>query len=291
MIRTDGETWPWPRTHLGRKAFRLLFRLRERLGREVEIDNGGSRFRFRCHTRAEFSRCLRFFAKEPGTCDWIRNTVKPGQVFYDIGANIGIYTLLAADRVGNNGRVYAFEPHSANFTRLLDNIAGNGFEETVVPCNFALHHEAGFFPFNYRSSEAATAESQLDSARNATRDEFQPVVSELKYASSIDHLVKEQGFAPPHHVKIDVDGNELLILRGMSALLQDSQRPTSIQVEINPPTRDSIPAFMAEHGYRLCERHHTRRGQELIDQGEDPGAHSWNAVFRPAADGGTPKHA
>ena len=59
------------------------------------------------------------FVKESGTCEWIKNDIGPGDVFFDIGANIGIYSILAANRVGKTGKVYAFEPHSGNFTRLL----------------------------------------------------------------------------------------------------------------------------------------------------------------------------
>jgi FkbM family methyltransferase len=85
------------------------------------------------------------FIKEPQTCEWIKSEVKAGQVFYDIGANIGIYSILAAKYVGGLGRVYAFEPHNANFSRLLDNIAANGLGEIVVPCNLALYSRDEFF--------------------------------------------------------------------------------------------------------------------------------------------------
>ncbi|GMQ84012.1 MAG: hypothetical protein BMS9Abin06_0761 [Gammaproteobacteria bacterium] len=283
-IRTDGKTWPWPKNEYVRKLFKLGFRLREWLVRNVEISDGDSRYRFLCRTFPEFSRSMKFFIKEPGTCDWIKNEVKPGDVFYDIGANIGIYTILAAHYAGDNGRVYAFEPHSANFTRLLDNIRVNSFEHIVKPCNFALHDKQGFFPFNYASGKAGTAESQLASVIDAHKVEFQPEISELKYAVPVDELVSAEEFLPPQHIKIDVDGNELLILQGMSKLLDSPGRPKTIQVEINKPYKDGILAFMSEHGYYLSDRHYTRYGLELIDKGNDPEDHSYNAIFRPSAE-------
>jgi len=281
MIETDGQTWPWPPNKYARKLFRLVFHLREKLIRSVDVNDGGSHYRFHCETQPEFSRCMRFFIKEPGTCEWIKNEVKAGDVFYDIGANVGIYTILAARYAGDTGKVYAFEPHSANFTRLLDNIGINNFEQIIIPCNFALHDQKGFFPFNYYSGKAATAESQLASTHDASKTEFQPEITEQKYAVPIDNLIAEENFSPPQHIKIDVDGNELLILHGMSRLLKSSQRPKSIQVEINKPYRDEILSFMSSCHYVLSDRHFTRRGQELVDLGGDPEDHSYNAIFRP----------
>lgn len=283
MIHTDGKTWPWPRNEYIRKIFKLVFRMREWLIREVEVSDGNLNYRFQCKTFPEFSRSMKLFVKEPGTCDWIKNEVKPGDVFYDIGANIGTYTILAAQSAGSHGKVYAFEPHSANFTRLLDNVRVNNFEATVVPCNFALHDRQGFFPFNYVSGNAGTANSQLASSRDAFKKEFRPEISELKYSTSIDELVATEEFIPPQHIKIDVDGNELLILRGMSQLLRSSKRPKSVQVEINKPYRDDILSFMVNHQYVLSDQHYTRYGRELIAKGGLPEDHSYNAIFRPEA--------
>jgi hypothetical protein len=97
----------------------LLFGLRQALTRGVELVDGALRYRFRCGNLREYSRYVKMFIKEPGTCEWIDREVKPGDVFYDIGANIGVYSIMAARRVGETGRVFAFEPHSGNFSRLL----------------------------------------------------------------------------------------------------------------------------------------------------------------------------
>jgi fumarylacetoacetate (FAA) hydrolase family protein len=90
-----------------------------------------------------------------------------------------------------------------------------------------------------------------------------------------------EGFFPPDHVKVDVDGNELLILRGMHALLSKGRRPKSIQVEINPNQRPDIMAFIQGHGYVPVTEHHIRKGAELSAAGEDPEHHAYNVVFKP----------
>ena len=281
MIQSDGKTWPWPPNRTIRKLFKFLFRIRKRLIRDVEIMNGSARYRFQCESLPEFARCMKMFIKEPGTCDWIMKEVKPGEIFYDIGANIGVYTVLAARCTGENGRVFAFEPHCPSFSRLLDNIRVNNLEHIVTPCNFALHDQQGFFPFNYFSGEAATSHSQIGSAPEDSKLDFQPEISELKYSASIDSLIATNEFPPPHHVKIDVDGNELPILRGMSTLMKSPQRPKSIQVEIDKPYKDEIMSFMELHRYSLVTKHHTRAGLERISEGQDPEDILYNAIFRP----------
>jgi FkbM family methyltransferase len=281
-IESDGRSWPWPPNRRVRKLFRRLYNVRKRLIRDVEIFDGASRYRFQCRNFDEFSRCMKMFIKEPGTCDWIKQDLIPGEIFYDIGANIGVYTVLAAKCTGENGRVFAFEPHCGSFSRLLENIHINNLERIVTPCNFALYDQQGFFPFNYFSGEAATSHSQIGSARGDSQLEFQPEISELKYSASIDSLIATREFPPPHHIKIDVDGSEFAILRGMNTLMKSSQRPKSIQVEIDKPYKADIMSFMENHKYVLTAKHHTRAGLERISAGQDPEDILYNAIFRPA---------
>jgi FkbM family methyltransferase len=282
-LRSDGRTWPWPERHYLRRLVKWSFRRRERLIREVEIADGGSRFRFRCRNHTEFARCLKMFVKEPGTCEWIRSRVQPGEVFYDIGANIGVYTVLAAERVGAAGKVFAFEPHSATFARLLETLSINGLSSIVTACSCALHEQQGFFPFSYFSPEAGSSQSQLE-ARAADRQERSPsAVVELKFSASLDSLIATGAFAPADHVKIDVDGNELMILKGMRGLLSGSRPPRSIQVEINAGQRADIFGFLQSLGYEQTREHHTRKGAELAGTGADPKAHAYNVIFQPKA--------
>ena len=149
MLHSDAKFWPPP--YYIRKLNRRWLELRQRSARDVEIVDGSSSYRFRCETVREFNRCLKFFSKEPGTVKWINAEVKPGQTFYDIGANIGVYTILAARKTGPEGKVYSFEPHAANFARLVDNVIQNNLQDVVIPCGIALDAEEGFSHFNYDS--------------------------------------------------------------------------------------------------------------------------------------------
>ncbi len=280
MIRSIAASWP-PNRHL-RKFHRRLLELRKRLVREIELVDGAASYRFRCETVREFNRCLKLFSKEPGTVAWIDSSVKGGQVFCDIGANIGVYTILAARRVGPKGKVYAFEPHAANFTRLIDNVVLNGLQQVVVPCSFALDSIEGFAVFAYDSARAGTSHSQLLSSTAADQDDRGGEIDELKFATTIDSLLDAGRMAAPHHIKIDVDGNEHRILEGMLRLLASSRAPATLQVEMNEPHSDASKALLQAHGYTLMETHYTRSAARRQKQtGEDP-REGCNAIFKKA---------
>lgn len=276
---TDGRSWP--SRGLLRWWLAQWDQRRRRLERDVEVQDGDCRLRYRCGTLDELARVMGLFVKEEGTCRWIREELQAGETFWDVGANIGLYSVLAAARAGSEGRVYAFEPHGANFARLIENIVASGYQEIVVPCNFALHDQEGRFPFNYSSTDAASSNSQLGTTRSVREETYVPRVAELKYAASADSLLASGDVRAPQHVKIDVDGNELRILQGMDALLRGDQRPRTVQVEINRREKELICPFMEARGYALADRHYTRSGLKRIAEGLDPEDYAYNAVFRP----------
>jgi FkbM family methyltransferase len=277
MLEFDAKSWP-PKKYV-KKFHKRILEFRQSLTRDIHIRDGQYDYRFRCEKVREFNRCLKIFLKEPGTVEWIGQDVKSGDVFYDIGANIGVYTIFAASRTGKQGRVYAFEPHGANFARLVDNIMLNNLQQVVFPNNFALHEKEGFFPFHYKSGEVGTSDSQLSASRDAAENENGAQISELKYATSVDGLIAAGEIVAPHHIKIDVDGNEPYILEGMSHLLSGANRPRSIQVEMNDPHKNTILEFMENHQYRLTHKHYTRSAQRKINQGGDSNAQNYNAIF------------
>ena len=278
MIRSDAKSWP-PQRYL-RKFHRRLLEMRQRLVRDIEITDGSHVYRFRCEAVREFNRCLKLFSKEPGTFAWISSEVKPGQVFYDIGANIGVYTILAARQAMPNGKVYAFEPHAANFARLVDNVIRNALQDVVVPCSIALDSEEGFAHFIYDSAKAGTSHSQFSAASTAGSGARGGEIAELKYATTIDDLLEGGRIEAPHHVKIDVDGNEHLILRGMARLLSSAAAPLTIQVELNEPHATEAKALLQAHRYALSETHYTRSAARRMQDSSVPPISGCNAIFR-----------
>ena len=257
---------------------RLRFGLRNRLTKTVIVRDEHGEFRFACSNRQEVLRAKTLFVKEEGTCAWIRETLRPGDVFFDVGANIGLYTLIAARQLNAQGRVYAFEPHAASFQHLCTNLLINRLGPSVVPLSIALNDKEGLLDFNYAIWQAGASASQLVDQTGP-----QAGLMELKYAAPIDALVERGWLPPPTAVKLDVDGREPEILKGMARLFASPRRPLSVQVEIQKGDRGDVIALMQSMGYRM-ERHHlTMAGKYKLAHGRTLRDIAYNGVFAPEA--------
>lgn len=230
-----------------------------------------------CDDPFEVWRAETAFTKEPGTIAWL-DQLKPGDVFYDIGANIGIYTLIAAQKVGPTGMVYAFEPHIINAGSLLRNVRQAGLDNVqVMTC--ALHTGNDFFPFNYASMRAGSSGSQLGHTQSETGDAFDPKATEIKYGVTLDRLLGFGVLKPATLVKIDVDGNEVDIVRGMNTWLSGDEAPRSLQIEVRSSDRWLMEGLMRQHDYIEVSRHYTANGQQQIANGAKPNDVVSNTVF------------
>lgn len=265
-------------------AQRLLdqfrFRLRNRALKYVQVEDGEHRYTFRCETPIEIWRAMTLLVKEEGTVRWLRAEVKPGDVFYDVGANIGPYTLMAAKRVGSEGTVYAFEPHVANLHSLMHNVSLNGLGQVVKVMSCALYDKEGFFDFNYYTWLPGSSMSQLNDCRDDHNNEFRPVFFECKFATTIDKLIEKGVIRPASLIKIDVDGNKLPVLNGMQNLLSQEKPPRSLLVEINVRNKHEIYEFLHARGFEETERQHWMQTKGEIVAGRDPGSLNYNAVFK-----------
>lgn len=216
---------------------------------------------------AELWRASTLLTKEEGTIRWLQN-LRPGDVFYDIGANIGCYTLYAARLVGPSGKVYAFEPHVGNAHKLMMNVEANGFRDRVTVVTVALWSCSGFGVFKYRSQLPGSSDNQLGEVR------FDPDAVEFKYHTVVDSFIPYSG--PPTMLKMDVDGAEATILRGMGECFKSLR---SIQAEVNSNSREEVYGIMAERGYRMVERHHTMGGKVKLGNGVPEDQITHNVVF------------
>ncbi|MCY4428235.1 MAG: FkbM family methyltransferase [Halieaceae bacterium] len=242
----------------------------------VDPHRSATRYRFPAISKRVVKRARRMAIKEPGTVNWIESDVRDGDVFYDIGANIGIYSLLAAARIGA-GKVYSFEPDASSFAGLLQVITLNGLAGRITPLCLALDAKAGRQTFSYRELIVASTGSQLSSSPVQVDAGYYPV--EIKFTQSVDGLIAARALPSPDLVKIDVDGNEMNILRGMSDLLQ-RRTVRSLQVEVDPQWQEPIYKFMEEAGYRLTSAF---RSRQIARQYQDDAVrdHIHNAVFEP----------
>ena len=175
---------------------------------------------------------------EPPVQEALRRLLAPGGVFFDVGANIGFFTVLGARLVGPQGRVVAFEPVPACARAVARNIELNGFGHAEI------REEA----VGARSGSArllvvgeASWSHLASTGRHAdVRDEIDVAVV------SIDELVAAGAIPPPDVVKIDTEGAELQAIAGMRATIA-SHRP-AIVCELHD-TNAEFCALMDELGY------------------------------------------
>lgn len=251
---------------------RYWFYLREGMTSAVSVRDpaDGQTYKFHADSLHAFQRGKEFLNKEPKTIEWLKKNVRPNDVMLDIGANVGTFSIYAAKHMSSEGRVYACEPHLPTAVQLLQNVAANGVNDRVSVVSVAASNVDGFFPFKYKRWRQGASGSQL--AVEGGIDLQNNVGTELKSAMRIDSMVEKGLIRTPNLVKIDTDGLEIPIVEGMKGILQGSNRPRSLLVEIQPGELDAQTKLMTSCGYRLAEKH------QLTADGQG----AFNAVFEPA---------
>jgi FkbM family methyltransferase len=184
------------------------------------------------------------YEHEPQTQRIIKEFVKPGMIVVDVGANIGYLTLIMAQLVGPEGKVYAIEPGPDNLEFLQKNIQLNGISNVVV-LPFAVGTERRNQSFYLR--KAGTLHS-LHAEANAVVKTVQVQVAPL------DELIEEKQV---DLVKIDVEGGEIEVLKGMRQLLE-SNVGLRLVVEWNPSAlkragheAEELPKLLQEAGFHV----------------------------------------
>lgn len=174
-------------------------------GETTEAKIGERNIRFACPNLLTRWRVETLRSKEPATLDWI-DGFSPGDTLWDVGANIGIYSIYAA--VARACRVVAFEPSPVNFALLERNIVLNGLSEKIVAFPVALCESQRIDLLNMANMDAGAAFASFGGRTS------QASVRIACLGYPLDNFVDE--FAPPfpQHLKIDVDGNEEAILHG-----------------------------------------------------------------------------
>ncbi|MBL8295585.1 MAG: FkbM family methyltransferase [Bryobacterales bacterium] len=161
--------------------------------------------------------------------------ITPGTVVFDIGANVGFYTLLAARVTGPSGRVYAFEPLPRNVAFLREHLRMNrvGNVELVESAVSNFDGEGMFF-----------ADTDPHMGHLSLSGKFKVPVLQLS------NFVEQHGASAPHLIKIDVEGAEAEVLDGAEALLR-RYRPRILLATHSRPVHAECCARLRALGYAL----------------------------------------
>jgi FkbM family methyltransferase len=203
-------------------------------------------------TREHTQRRYFYHCYETAIAACLRRFVRPGDTVIDIGAYVGIFTLLAAKLVGVTGHVYSFEPVPETFARLIANVELNGYS-WVTAQRAAVGETAGVVSLGI-PEERFVGESQAQFTIGGT---FESVDAP---AVTLDEFFYDRPAV--RLVKIDVEGTEPRVLAGASAFLTESP-PDAILFEINQEMLDlhrssaaEVFSLLSEAGYSLHRLDH-----------------------------------
>ena len=228
-------------------------------------ENNGKKIIFSTPTIPTKWRAERLYINEPKTLEWISNFDQDDTMF-DVGANVGMYSIWAAATKGIN--VIAIEPESQNYAVLNKNILLNNLKDKVTALCFAMSDEEKISELNLSSFTAGQALHGFDKPMNTVDvyseklEEFKPVFTQGCMAMTIDSLV-ERGIPSPDHIKIDVDGFEdKVIAGGMQTIIKGKVKTILIEINQNIDKHIEIVKDLENLGY-------------IVDNKTDP-----NYIFR-----------
>jgi len=183
--------------------------------------------------------------------DLVRELLRPGDVFVDAGANVGQFTLTAAQCVGNAGLVWAFEASPSAATRLRRNVALNRYDWVRVE-QFALDDANGeeeFVTFD------GTGNGLSSFAPASTTGGYRTVVTTQR----LDAVLPVDDYARLALIKVDVEGAELRLLRGADRVLAGSECAVLIEIE---------PDHLARQGATVKEIAELLASHDLVEQSD-----------------------
>jgi FkbM family methyltransferase len=178
-----------------------------------------------------------------------KRLVKKGMIVVDVGANIGYYTLLAAHLVGNEGKVFAFEPEPYNYNLLCKNIKVNGYRN-VIPVRKAAYSKSGKMKLFLDKSNLgghSLSEANVDRSASITVE----ITSLDDYFKNTDYRIDL--------IKMDVQGSEMEVLEGMTNIINQNDNlkiitefwPIGLQNTGSSPT--GFLKKLIEYGFALYQ--------------------------------------
>ena len=198
---------------------RLMVELRESFDDRATAHSGDHSIVLRGGTRMEHQRAIGFLSKESDTIAW-PDELLPGDLFIDIGANIGVYSLYAA--VCRGAHVVAFESEAQHFAALNRNLWDAVPAVRVMALPLAISDHEAPIELNLSKQTSGGSQHAVGEPINELGYRFQPKYVQDVMAATLDTTLERLlPGACPRFIKIDVDGTEAKIIAGMSRTLAD----------------------------------------------------------------------
>ena len=186
------------------------------------------------------------------------------KIVYDIGAHHGLHTIFFAKSVGNNAKVYSFEPNPDNYSKIINNTNINGLKNvTFIKIAIGKNHCKSQLIFKDSESGTGTLEKTIQ----------EQIIKEKNYkiievdVDSIDNLISNDSIVnKPDFIKIDVEGLELDVLQGMEKTLQKFNPDLFIELHGSSMNRKimniaNIFSFLDAYNYNI---YHIESGKDIL---------------------------
>ncbi len=196
-------------------------------------------------------RARSFFTKEPDTIEWL-DAMGEESVFYDIGANIGLYSIYAAKK--GCCHVYSFEPSVFNLEIFVRNIIDSAVQDRIVVMPIALSNFNGVNYLRLTNDGWGGALSTFSESYNQNGQPLKPSYQYQICGATLDEVCEQFKLPKPTHIKIDVDGIEHLILGGAINIFGSVK---SVMIEVNDAFLDqhsSVTKFMLDRNFYLHKK-------------------------------------
>jgi len=190
-----------------------------------------------------------FFVKEKEVRYFIDEKLKKDQIFFDIGANIGVFSIYSAVR--KNALVYSFEPEYSNLFILKENILINRLYNNIFPYSLAIGKNNNLTNLHIADSTPGAAVSSISNEKIKTTDEgYQVVWKEGVVEMKLDDICNQLNIIP-NMLKIDTDGNENNVLMGSENVLKNKKlRFIIMEKPSNEKNRISAYEILKKNDYK-----------------------------------------
>lgn len=194
--------------------------------------------------------------------NFVKKIIRNDDIFFDVGSNLGSYSLIAAS-TSHNSKVYAFEPSKKAYNRLLENLKLNGYGDRIKTFNYAVSD---------KSSQLGFTDDPRPEISHISY--FQKMVSRKVKAVSLDDFISNLSIKKIKLIKIDVEGYEYMVLKGASKILRKSIvdyflieiNKDSFKYKIDP---DKIFSFLKSYGYNTYYFRNSSRLTPVSELGEE----------------------
>lgn len=242
----------------GRKWSEICAQLVAECSPVLTIPTDRGRIQFSCPSKGTLYQRLCFSedwnsvveAKKDYLQMWI-NHIPKGSVFWDCGANTGVYSLYAA--LDGNVKVVAFEPSAFNYSLIMRNVELNNLSNNIYPLCIALNDRTVADYFYMQNTRVGSAKNSFGVEKWWLGD-FTTVLKHAMIGFTIDDLLQQFDLPFPNYMKIDVDGNEEKVLSGAKNSLKDPRlKSIAIELPVESETSDRVHRTLKDHGF-ICEK-------------------------------------